>query len=88
MSGPDVEDYGWNEFSADCKRITKEKASSCNSECSSDKFRTLYVAVNEMMAPLGAHGEICARDDRVDAVMDALHDIDGGVYDTKKVFGR
>lgn len=33
----------------------------------------------EMMAPLGYHGTISARDDRVQAVMDALHDIDGGV---------
>lgn len=38
----------------------------------------LYRAVNEMMAPLGYHGTICARDDRVQAVMDALHAIDGG----------
>ncbi len=38
----------------------------------------LYKAVNEMMAVLGCHGTISARDDRVQAVMDALHAIDGG----------
>ena len=44
------------------------------------RLEALYNAVNEMMAPLGAHGEIYATDDRVLAVMDALHEIDGGVY--------
>lgn len=43
-------------------------------------LETLYNRVNEMMAPLGAYGQICATDDRVIAVLDALHDIDGGVY--------
>ena len=33
-------------------------------------------AVEQMMAPLGYHGEISARDDRVQAVMDALAQID------------
>lgn len=33
-------------------------------------------AVEQMMAPLGYHGEISARDDRVQAVMDALAKID------------
>ena len=33
-------------------------------------------AVEAMMAPLGYHGEISARDDRVQAVMDALAQID------------
>ncbi len=42
------------------------------------KVLPLYDATNEMVAVLGAHGEICARDDRVMAVMDALHAIDGG----------
>lgn len=35
-------------------------------------YRILLVAVNAMMAPLGFHGTISARDDRVQAVMDAL----------------
>ena len=38
----------------------------------------LYYVVGEMMDVLGAHGTICARDDRVQAVMDALYEIDGG----------
>lgn len=42
------------------------------------QWQRLYTAVNEMMAPLGFHGTIMARDDRVQAVMDALADIDGG----------
>ena len=50
------------------------------------KHKALYVAVNEMMASLGAHGQIEARDERVSAVMDVLHDIDGGVYDVEKIF--
>lgn len=33
-------------------------------------------AVEQMMAPLGYHGEISARDDRVQCVMDALAKID------------
>jgi hypothetical protein len=51
-----------------------------------EKLKNLYVSTNEMMAPLGAHGQILAKDDRVSSVMDALHDIDNGVYDTDKVF--
>lgn len=50
------------------------------------KFKKLYISTNEMMAPLGAHGQIYAKDDRVSAVMDALHDIDDGTYDAEKVF--
>ena len=38
--------------------------------------RVLRVAVDAMMAPLGYHGSISARDDRVQAVMDALVQID------------
>ena len=33
-------------------------------------------AVDAMMAPLGYHGTISARDDRVQAVMDALAHVD------------
>lgn len=40
----------------------------------------LYNAVNVMMAHLGADGEIDTRHRAVTAVMDALHDIDGGVH--------
>jgi hypothetical protein len=39
-------------------------------------FRVLRMAVNAMMAPLGYHGQISAKDDRVQAVMDALHQVD------------
>jgi hypothetical protein len=48
-----------------------------------EKYKGLYNPINEMMAPLGAHGMIYAKDDRVTAVMDALHDIDGGVFKPK-----
>lgn len=44
------------------------------------RWCALYEAVSQMMAPLGYHGTISARDDRAVAVMDALHDIDGGAY--------
>src|SRR4030067_114535 len=43
------------------------------------KFRALYDAVNAMMLPLGANGEITTIHPAVDAVMNALHAIDGGV---------
>lgn len=49
-------------------------------------LKKLYISTNEMMAPLGAHGQILAKDDRVSAVMDALHSIDNGVYDAEKPF--
>lgn len=39
-------------------------------------YRVLRQAVDAMMAPLGYHGTISARDDRVQAVMDALAQID------------
>ncbi len=53
-------------------------------QCWSDKclaiteHMKLYYAVGEMMDALGFRGTICARDDMVQAVMDALHGIDGG----------
>ena len=53
-------------------------------DCWSDKclaiteHMKLYYAVGEMMDVIGAHGTICARDDRVQAVMNALYEIDGG----------
>lgn len=40
---------------------------------------TLYHAINLVIAPLGYHGTISARDDRVADLMDALHAIDEGV---------
>jgi len=39
-------------------------------------YRILKMAVEEMMAHLGYHGTISTRDDRVQAVMDALHQVD------------
>jgi hypothetical protein len=39
-------------------------------------YHVLRQAVDAMMAPLGYHGTISARDDRVQAVMDALAQID------------
>jgi len=39
-------------------------------------YRILRVSIEAMMAPLGYHGSIAARDDRVQAVMDALAQID------------
>ena len=37
---------------------------------------SLYVATNDLMAVLGYHGTVSARDDRVQVVMDALAQID------------
>ena len=39
-------------------------------------YRVLRIAVDAMVAPLGHHGTISARDDRVSAVMDALAQVD------------
>jgi hypothetical protein len=54
-------------------------------ECAArQQFTHLYHAVNELMAYMGAHGSAEARGDRAQAVMDALHAIDGGQYQTAK----
>lgn len=42
--------------------------------------RKLYDAANAVMARLGADGEIASDDESVSALMNVLHDIDGGVY--------
>lgn len=46
-------------------------------------WNSLYVAVNHMMARLGAEGEIDARSTESSDVMDALHAIDGGVVNQR-----
>ena len=51
----------------------------CFTQAAIAKYQHLYTAVNEMMASLGCHGEISNRNDRVQAVSDALHEIDGGI---------
>ena len=51
------------------------------------KFKPLYIAINEMMAILGADGEVNTKQMAVINVMDALAEIDGGEFDTAKVFG-
>jgi len=45
------------------------------------KWKKLYHSVNNMMAELGAEGEICAEDKLPCDVMSVLHEIDGGQYD-------
>ena len=52
-----------------------------------EKLRVLYERVNEMMDKLGADGQINTRANEVLVVMDALYELDGGVYDTEKAFG-
>ena len=52
-----------------------------------ERFRELYVALNEMLAILGADGEVNTRQMTVINVMEALAEIDGGEFDTAKVFG-
>lgn len=46
-------------------------------------LKALYDSVNAMMAKLGASGELHPRDATVTAVMDAMHDIDGGAWSDK-----
>lgn len=69
------------DFGASCE-CTK------NGSGNSDKFKALYITVNEMMAVIGAHGQIISKDDRVSAVMDALHEFDDGVYDVNRLDGQ
>ena len=45
------------------------------------RLRELYIAVNKLMAYLGAYGEISPKSILADGVMDALRAIDGGIYD-------
>jgi len=42
------------------------------------KYDKLYLAVNQLMATIGANGEVDSDHEDVSAVMDALFDIDGG----------
>ena len=46
---------------------------------------SLYHTVNKMMCELGAKGEITTRSELVSDVMDALHSMDGGVYQQHSV---
>jgi len=49
-----------------------------------EKLQKLYKAINEMIAFLGAEGEINIRNHFFDNVMNALFDIDEGVYDDNR----
>lgn len=58
----------------ECERMRDTLARTLNKR--ENDLMLLRNAVNAMMAPLGYHGTISARDDRVQAVMDALAHID------------
>lgn len=58
----------------ECERIRDALGRALNKR--ENDLMLLRNAVEAMMAPLGYHGEISARDDRVQAVMDALAQID------------
>ena len=51
-----------------------------------DKFKRLYITINEMLAVLGAEGHINTKHPTVDDVMDALFDLDDGEYKVERVF--
>lgn len=53
-------------------------------EAEKQKINTFYKSVNEMMAHLNAEGEIDTESSLVCDVMDALYEIDEGVYDEKR----
>ena len=53
-----------------------------------DKFKPLYIAVNEMMISIGAIGEMNSQHKAVTKVMNALYELDDGEYDVDKVFGN
>ena len=48
-----------------------------------NKAQQLYIAINEMMLKIGIDGEISTRDREADAVMSALYELDGGIYNEK-----
>lgn len=58
----------------ECERIRDVLARTLNKR--ENDLMMLRNAVDAMMAPLGYHGTISARDDRVQAVMDALAHVD------------
>jgi len=41
----------------------------------------LYKAINELMMQMGIDGEVSTTSDKAEAVMSALWEVDGGVYD-------
>lgn len=51
------------------------------------EYKTLYIAVNELMAMLGAVGEMNTFTDEVLRIMTVLREVDEGVFDVDKVFG-
>ena len=58
----------------ECERMRDTLARTLNKR--ENDLMMLRNVVDAMMAPLGYHGQISARDDRVQAVMDALSQID------------
>ena len=52
-------------------------------ELTNEQITDLYRKVNEMMAELGAAGQISTRNEAVIELMDTLFHIDGGVYKDK-----
>jgi len=53
-----------------------------------EKYENLYIAINELFLKLGAEGSVSTRDKEADNVMDALYEIDGGVYKQKPPSNR
>lgn len=45
-----------------------------------EKLNNLYVSISLMLLKLSAKGTIEAKDSKVGGVMDALYEIDSGVY--------
>lgn len=43
----------------------------------------LYHAVNQMVLEIGENGGVTSKDDVFNRVMDALYEIDGGVYNKR-----
>lgn len=67
---------GWTDMDL-YERPTTEPAG-CNPGQTNIKYDQLYLAANRLMVIIGAVGSVDSRHDAVSAVMDALHDIDGG----------
>lgn len=57
-----------------------------NNESSVHKFKSLYIAANDLMAILGADGQVTNTHPNVTQLMNALWDIDEGICDVDRVF--
>lgn len=52
-----------------------------------DHFKAIYIAANEMLFFIGAHGHIEIDNEKTEDLMGAMKNFDGGQFDEVKMFG-